>query len=135
MRNKKPEIFATDVTKNSNSSSWCPPGFTSDVNLPAPKIRKEICGGVSAVSFWRWRHNPNMGCPPLTEIMVGSTAPVSSGWAGGAAKSESLRKRHCPARVRERADPPRLPHSVSPTNPSPATSSVAGLWMITPMLT
>jgi len=42
--------------------------FDPGVNLPAPKIRKTICGNVSAVTFWRWRHDPKMNCPPLTEV-------------------------------------------------------------------
>jgi hypothetical protein len=35
----------------------------SDVWLPAPKIRK-LLGGISPVTFWRWRHNPQLGFPP-----------------------------------------------------------------------
>jgi hypothetical protein len=55
-----------------------------DTNLPAPKIRKEICGGVSAVSFWRWRHNPKMKCPALTEVngrLYGSRNEWLEWWA------------------------------------------------------
>jgi hypothetical protein len=84
MRNRKSATFATGLTKNPNSSSSSAPTFISDVNLPAPKIRKEICGGVSAVSFWRWRHDPKMGCPPLTEIngrLYGSREQWLNWWA------------------------------------------------------
>lgn len=35
----------------------------SDVWLPAPKVRK-LLGGISSVTFWRWRHNPALGFPP-----------------------------------------------------------------------
>jgi hypothetical protein len=55
-----------------------------DVNLSAPKIRKEICGGISAVSFWRWRRDPTMGCPVLTEIngrLYGSRNAWLEWWA------------------------------------------------------
>jgi hypothetical protein len=34
----------------------------SDVWLPAPKIRK-LLGGISPVTFWRWRHDPKLGFP------------------------------------------------------------------------
>ena len=55
-----------------------------DVNLPATKIRKEICGGVSAVSFWRWRRNGKMNCPALTRVngrLYGSRAEWLEWWA------------------------------------------------------
>jgi hypothetical protein len=33
-----------------------------DVWLPAPKIRN-LLGGISAVTFWRWRHDPKLRFP------------------------------------------------------------------------
>jgi hypothetical protein len=30
--------------------------------LPAAKIRQRL-GGISPVTFWRWRHNPKLGFP------------------------------------------------------------------------
>jgi hypothetical protein len=30
--------------------------------LPAPKLRK-LCGDVSAVTWWRWRNDPELGFP------------------------------------------------------------------------
>jgi hypothetical protein len=39
----------------------------SDVWLPAPKIRR-LLGGISPVTFWRWRHNPRLGFPPGRRI-------------------------------------------------------------------
>lgn len=35
--------------------------------IPAPRIRK-LVGGISAMTFWRWRRAPDLACPPLTEI-------------------------------------------------------------------
>lgn len=84
MRNKNVAAFATDLTKNLNPSLSNSPSAALDVNLPAPKIRKEICGGVSAVSFWRWRHDSKMGCPSLTKIngrLYGSREQWLDWWA------------------------------------------------------
>jgi hypothetical protein len=39
-----------------------PPADT-EIWLPAPKIRQRL-GGISPVTFWRWRHNPKLGFPP-----------------------------------------------------------------------
>jgi hypothetical protein len=72
MRNPKITAVAGNVT-------------THDVNLSAPKIRKEICGGVSPVSFWRWRRDPKMHCPALTKIngrLYGSRNEWLEWWAG-----------------------------------------------------
>jgi hypothetical protein len=39
----------------------------SDVWLPAPKLRK-LLGGISPVTFWRWRHNAALAPPPGRRI-------------------------------------------------------------------
>ena len=44
-----------------------PADQTPDDLVPASRIRK-MCGGVSAMTFWRWRQSPELACPPLTEI-------------------------------------------------------------------
>lgn len=43
------------------------PPVDSNVWLPAPKVRK-LLGGISPVTFWRWRHNPHLGFPPGRRI-------------------------------------------------------------------
>jgi len=43
------------------------PADSSDVWLPAPKIRK-LLGGISPVTFWRWRHSSRLGFPPGRRI-------------------------------------------------------------------
>jgi hypothetical protein len=35
--------------------------------LPAPKVRNHL-GGISPVTFWRWRHDPHLGFPPGRRI-------------------------------------------------------------------
>jgi hypothetical protein len=44
-----------------------PPAANDDVLIPLPKARK-MAGGVSPVTMWRWRHDPDLGFPPTTEI-------------------------------------------------------------------
>jgi hypothetical protein len=51
----------------STAAIIAPEGGAPDNLIPATKIRK-LCGGVSLVTFWRWRRSAKLGCPPLTEI-------------------------------------------------------------------
>jgi hypothetical protein len=40
---------------------------TSNPLIPDAKAREE-CGGVSAMTFWRWERNPSLNFPPAVII-------------------------------------------------------------------
>ena len=66
-----------DISIRAPTERRSPPNFTSvettakhnepDILISATKIRK-LCGQVSLVTFWRWRHSEKLRCPPLTVI-------------------------------------------------------------------
>jgi hypothetical protein len=54
--------LAGEVVGNAPNGEAALPADSSDFWLPAPKIRK-LLGGISPVTFWRWRHNQQLGFP------------------------------------------------------------------------
>jgi hypothetical protein len=41
-------------------------GTGADEIIPAPKLRARL--GISSVTLWRWRHDPDAGFPPAKVI-------------------------------------------------------------------
>jgi hypothetical protein len=51
--------------------------------VPQPILR-QLLGGVSPVTWWRWRHDQKLGMPPLKEIngrLYGQWGAFSDWWA------------------------------------------------------
>jgi hypothetical protein len=46
--------------------------------MPAPKWRREKAGGISAPTFWRWRHDPRLGFPRCKFINGRCYVPTKS---------------------------------------------------------
>ena len=61
-RKQKPAGAVANLAGQASAASDEPDNLIS-----ATKIRK-LCGGISLVTFWRWRRSAKMACPPLTEI-------------------------------------------------------------------
>jgi len=70
-RRHKPTKAVTKPAAVSLARATARPDTTTagerDNLIPAPQIRK-LCGGISAMTFWRWQRSPKLACPPLTEI-------------------------------------------------------------------
>jgi hypothetical protein len=58
------KIAGTVVPLGPNGEAGAP---DPNVWLPASKVRQRL-GGISAVTLWRWRHNPQLGFPPGRRI-------------------------------------------------------------------
>jgi hypothetical protein len=57
--------------------------FGDDEYAAQPKLRR-MFGNPSAVTWWRWRHDPAMACPPMKEIngrKYGSVREWKAWWA------------------------------------------------------
>jgi hypothetical protein len=59
MRNSKRKVTATPAL----STGFTTPTAQADANefIPGPKLRARL--GISAVTLWRWRHDPEAGFP------------------------------------------------------------------------
>jgi hypothetical protein len=43
------------------AASWATDGTDANDFIPGPKLRAKL--GISAVTLWRWRHDPDAGFP------------------------------------------------------------------------
>jgi hypothetical protein len=82
-KTRKASVNMTGRTNPIRDGQVARPEFDDDQYLPQPKLRR-MFGNPSEVTWWRWRHDPAMGCPPMKEVngrKYGSLREWQKWWA------------------------------------------------------